>query len=290
MADEMEKGEYRITGIESGYAHSSVAEMMEDRLFQLVLSVVQDGICLLSADYDVLYANPAMRFWYEINECSAGRKCYEIFHKRDSICEGCPAVLSVSSGRAESADHFFRSEKAGNGYRRVFCVPVSDDEGNVVMFIEYVRDITSEKKTSLSLELLEKQLQAMTEILEKREEEQKKKEQLIVGSVNRSFDRVLGYLSKVLDEDSYKGVKISFDITRKSIGKERSSSVVFTQQELTIARYIAEGALSKEIADKLMITKKAVDYHRTNIRKKLKLKPDDNLRQALVEFFMESGL
>ena len=286
MSDDKEKGKYSLTEAETTYAHSSVAEIMEDKLLQLVLSVVQDGICFISRDLEVLYANPAMRFWYEMNENTAGRKCFKVFHDRDTMCEGCPAVTACKSKQPETAEHFYRNEKAGNGYRRVFCVPITDDDNNVIMYIEYVRDITVEKKSSLSLELLEAQLKSTSDILAQREEDQKKKEQLIVGSVNRSFDRVLDYLQRVLDEDSYK----SFDMTRKSIGTERSSSVVFTQQELTIARYIADGKLSKEIADKLMITKKAVDYHRTNIRKKLKLRPEDSLRQALIVYFMESGI
>ena len=56
-----------------------------------------------------------------------------------------------------------------------------------------------------------------------------------------------------------------------------------TEQEAAVARYIVNNFVSKEIAEKLHISKKTVDYHRTNIRKKLGLGADENLKQCLIK-------
>ena len=48
-----------------------------------------------------------------------------------------------------------------------------------------------------------------------------------------------------------------------------------------VARLVRDGYLSKEIAEQLCISKKAVDYHRTNLRKKLGLENEDNLQNYL---------
>ena len=48
--------------------------------------------------------------------------------------------------------------------------------------------------------------------------------------------------------------------------------------------------MSKEIADRMNLSKKTVDYHRSNIRKKLELGPKDDLRQALLAYFSKTGI
>ena len=65
---------------------------------------------------------------------------------------------------------------------------------------------------------------------------------------------------------------------------------LFSGQELAIARDIANGYVSKEIADHMGLSKKTVDYHRSNIRKKLELGPKDDLRQALRTYFSKAGI
>ena len=54
-----------------------------------------------------------------------------------------------------------------------------------------------------------------------------------------------------------------------------------TSREMQVANLIKKGYSSKQIADELFVTKKAVDYHRTNIRKKLGLDAKTNLQVYL---------
>ena len=66
------------------------------------------------------------------------------------------------------------------------------------------------------------------------------------------------------------------------VTKKRSAKLsVLSPREKEVAVLIKEGFSSKEMAEKLAITKKAVDYHRQNIRKKLGLSRSDNLRNYL---------
>lgn len=53
-------------------------EALDNSLLQIVLSVVQDGICILNADLDILYSNIAMKTWYKHKGNDLGHKCYEI--------------------------------------------------------------------------------------------------------------------------------------------------------------------------------------------------------------------
>jgi DNA-binding CsgD family transcriptional regulator len=45
----------------------------------------------------------------------------------------------------------------------------------------------------------------------------------------------------------------------------------FTSREREVAGFIMEGKTSKEIAEQLCLTIKAVDFHRMNLRKKLRI-------------------
>jgi DNA-binding NarL/FixJ family response regulator len=62
------------------------------------------------------------------------------------------------------------------------------------------------------------------------------------------------------------------EIENNSIGDSFSNSQILSNREKDIIRFLAEGLLSKEIADKLGLAKLTIDTHRKNIRKKLGLK------------------
>lgn len=275
---------------EKRYAHLSISDMFEDHLLQSILTLVQDGICFLSKDLDVLYANPAMRFWYELDDGLIARKCYETYHRRTEPCENCPAIKSMESGIPEAEEQIYEIDHKRKGWQRVFCMPIQDSEEGTMLIIEYVRDITNERKTKYSMELMQNQIDALSNIIKQKEREREEKNQLFIGNMNRSIDVVLRYLEKLLDEHSYKLVQSQLKITNNGLDQREAVSGKLSGNELLIARYIANGYMSKEIADKMNLSKKTVDYHRTNIRKKLNLKPEENLKFAILEYFSGTGI
>lgn len=275
---------------EKDYVHLSIANMLEDQLLRSVLALVQDGICFLSRDLDVLYANPAMRFWYELKGSSIGKKCYETYHGRTKPCDNCPAIRSMFSGKPEVDDNAYEKNNKRIGWQRVFCAPITGNENETVMVIEYVRDITNEKKSGATMELMHKQIQALTDIIEQKEREREEKNKLFIGNMNRSIEVVLQYLRNILDDNGYRLVENQLKMANNGADKKDVLNNLLSDQELVIARFIANGFMSKEIADELNVSKKTIDYHRTNIRKKLKLKAEANLKLAVIEYFNKTGI
>ena len=60
-----------------------------------------------------------------------------------------------------------------------------------------------------------------------------------------------------------------------------------TPKEIQIADYIREGKISKEIAEILNLSCKAIEYHRNSIRKKLELRNTKTNLQAFLDGLVE---
>ncbi len=111
-----------------------------------------------------------------------------------------------------------------------------------------------------------------------------------------------GYLLKNSDKDEFwaaiekvlEGQKFfSADVTMALLNKKESSSssdsvtlAQLTEREVEILRNIAEGLSNKEIGEKLFISHRTVDTHRTNLMRKLEAK---NIA-GLVRFAIKNGL
>ncbi len=253
----------------------------EDELLQVILNIVQDGICILNDQLDVLYANSAMESWYNTHNIE-GRKCYEAFHGRTEPCENCMILYSIDSREPVTAIHTLENIK-GKGWHRTYCVPVLDSKGEVKLIVEYIRDVTGETKSNLLLGLLEDRTQLLQDILEESKKEAKRNEQDLINKMNKAIDSVIRNLGDLLDNDTLNTVKKQLKMVIQGERLEQLQVFAeFTERELEIACYIRDGYISKEIAKKLNISKKTVDYHRMNIRKKLELDSSGSLKQFLI--------
>ena len=262
--------------------------MQESELLSALLAVVQDGICLLSSELDLILQNPAMQYWYGMDSASPAGKCYSLYHGRSAPCENCPALRAVASGAIETQEVLFEQDGRKKGWQQVTCMTVKDGSQAVKWIVEYVRDSTGERKTALSAELIAAQNESLHQLLKEQDEERRNVEQRRAEALNQSFAGMLRYLEKVLDDDSYALIRKQMEWTKTTLGSEPHTTI-FTKQELAIARLIAEGFLSKEIADRLHVSKKTVDYHRGTLRKKLKLSGNEDLRQAIQVYFAKTG-
>lgn len=251
---------------------------------QCILSLIQDGVSIIDRDLNVIYTNPTMGFWYPGAVDKKAGKCYELYHKAKAPCNTCPVLRAFSSGKPETELALYEDIYPGDikGWQRIYCMPILDDDNKVIIVIEYIRDITSLRKLEFSTQLMEKQNDVLLNFLEQKEKERKSIEQTIARNVELSMKPVLNYLENILEKENMDMVKKQLDIITHGLSKKKSYIFeILSPKELQIALMIKDNYLSKEIADKLMISKKTVDYHRTNIRQKLNLGPNDNLQRFL---------
>ncbi|HLJ82370.1 MAG TPA: response regulator transcription factor, partial [Ktedonobacterales bacterium] len=85
---------------------------------------------------------------------------------------------------------------------------------------------------------------------------------------------------------SAQSMMVSDYLQRVHTGEERDSYATLTDREREILKLVAEGYTNNQIAERLFISPKTVDTHRTHIMDKLNL----HSRAELVKYAMRRGL
>jgi two-component system cell cycle sensor histidine kinase/response regulator CckA len=114
----------------------------------LYLSLIENielGISFIDKNHDIVVANSAQARLFDIDSATVpGKKCYQEFAKRSTICLDCPGVIAMQEDRPVSKQTE-RTRDDGT----VFTIsaktfPVKDDSGAILGFIEIVEDITEQ--------------------------------------------------------------------------------------------------------------------------------------------------
>ncbi len=130
-----------------------------------VFRSVDDMTTVMDREYAIQRTNDTTRRWLKVgtDETLVGRKCYEVFHGRDSVCPGCPVARVFASGKPA------RVEKFSEGLQRFLSVsasPVMGEDGSVVKVLEVARDITERRRAEQALEEKRQELERSNQELE----------------------------------------------------------------------------------------------------------------------------
>jgi len=122
--------------------------------FQKMLGVVPDMISIQNPDMDILYSN-----WQGFAAVSKNRqilnsKCHKTYRNFDDICPDCLAKSVLQSRKPIHKETRLPDGK----WFDIRVIPILDQDNNVEMFMEWVRDITeskqAEEKLKFNYELL----------------------------------------------------------------------------------------------------------------------------------------
>jgi PAS domain S-box-containing protein len=136
-------------------AHLSMERHLREseKFLAEIFSNILDGISVISPDLTVLRVNNAMAQWYP-GQPLVGRKCYEAYRERTSLCENCPARITLTTGKPSS---LVLPLTRGGGTIELRTFPFYDAVTNELKgVIEYVHDISgiiqAEQKVKNSLQ------------------------------------------------------------------------------------------------------------------------------------------
>ncbi len=136
-----------------------------------IFQSIQDGISILDKNMNIIKVNHAMEKWYSHAMPLVGKKCYEAYHGRSEVCEICPTLKVLKTGKmAYEVITKHGPDKEPIGWEDLYAFPLLDVEtGELKGVIEYVRDITDRKKMEKELEKRMKDLEEFYEMAVGRE-------------------------------------------------------------------------------------------------------------------------
>ncbi len=272
-----------------------VGDILQSKnLLLSTLNCIQDGVSILDTDLNVRYVNISMKYWYSTVDDFIGKKCYLVYHNRAQPCDNCPILNTIRSKVPHIGIVKYSQADQDIGWQQLFAIPILDVDDDLVGVLEYVRDITYQYKLEKDLnrimeqyQSLEKRNAAISQLLAQRKLEREQFEDTITQNFEKVIKPSLDYLKTTTDVNEVNFVETLIEEIVYPITKKRSSILdILTTREMRIAYLIKEGKSSREIAKTLVVSKKTIDFHRANIRKKLGLKTETGERTNLMTYLI----
>jgi PAS domain S-box-containing protein len=145
-------------------AESAVQD--RERFLAGIFDSIQDGLSVLDLNFTILRVNQTMEEWFAPARPLVGKKCYEAYQFRKTECESCPMRKTLLTSKAA----FGIVPKVGPGGEAVgwlglYSFPFRDQaSGRMKGVIEFVRDITDQKRAEEQIRLDEARLQSLYNI------------------------------------------------------------------------------------------------------------------------------
>ena len=130
-----------------------------------VLSSITDGISVLDKDYRIVRVNRTMEQWYAHQMPLVGKKCHEAYHGQAKPCETCATRRTWETGEI-AKEVVPRIGPGGEvcGWLDLHSFPLRDGKtGAMKGVIEYVRDITEQRRAEEGLQESEERFRQMAE-------------------------------------------------------------------------------------------------------------------------------
>ncbi len=137
-----------------------------EQFLQTVFDGIKDGLCVLDAEMTVVRVNEWMEQMYSNEQPLVGKKCYEVYHGRDSVCTWCPCARTLKTGEKDIEVVPYVSGGIKDGWIELSSFPIKDAQGHVTGVIEHAKDITERKRHEKEIENLLKTLEQRNEELQ----------------------------------------------------------------------------------------------------------------------------
>ena len=179
-------------------AQSALKE--SERFLQNVFDGIQDGICVLDLNYTILKTNAWLERMCEPQMPLVGKKCYQAYHERDSICPWCPSVKAMETGRVWREKIPYPLEEDPKGWIDLSAFPLKDKKGKVVGIIEHVKEISDMIRAEQALKESEEKYRNLIE---------KSSEAIILfynnkfEMINNRFTEMFGYTLEELNAPNF---------------------------------------------------------------------------------------
>ena len=131
----------------------SVKNLRENEQFLTnVINAIQDGISVLDTELTITGTNKRMEEMYSDDMPLTGKKCYQVYQGRKSICPWCPSIKTLEDGKMHLEVVPYPNEENPTGWIELSSYPLIDTNEKINGVIESVRDITERKQAKKALD------------------------------------------------------------------------------------------------------------------------------------------
>jgi len=268
--------------------------------FKEMADLLPTVVSELDMDLNLTYVNQAAfdTFGYSQADSKAGLNVLDMIHPDDRE-RAIKNMMKVIQGKKLDGNEYRMLKKDGSELTMFVPSRPMYKDGSVVGIRSTLTDITERKMAEKELKENEKELEIKTSnleeanaalkvLLKRRDEDKIELEEKVLVNVK---ELIFPYVEK-LKRTGLDGKQMGFsgtiesnldDIITPFLHKLSSKYSNLTPKEIQIVGLVKEGKTTKEIAELLMSTTDAIEFHRKNLRKKLGLKnTKSNLRSYLL--------
>ncbi len=140
---------FSIFGIQQDITERKWKERYPEEEKKIILNSVGELISFQDKDLRIVWANKSAGDSLNLEpESLIGKHCYELWHGREKVCEGCPVHRAILTGAKHEAEITTPDGRIWfiKGY------PVKDKDGEIIGAIEVTLEITEKKRMEKSLE------------------------------------------------------------------------------------------------------------------------------------------
>ncbi|MBU0566430.1 PAS domain-containing protein, partial [bacterium] len=107
-----------------------------------ILESIGEGISIIGKDMKIVWANPVIEKWAGRLEDIKKRYCYQVYQKRDDLCQNCPSVKTLRTGKTEKARQYGYDTRGKIKYFEFISAPIRDEQGEIIAVVELATDLT----------------------------------------------------------------------------------------------------------------------------------------------------
>ena len=137
----------------------------EGKLYAM-LQAISDLMSMIDKDFNILWANePAKKLF---GDDIIGKRCYEVFHKRNAPCEPYPCRVLKTYQDGKIRENYIQLMDKNGKIMYFHCtanVALRDERGKPTAVLQVCRNITRQKLAENELQLAKERLQALSKRL-----------------------------------------------------------------------------------------------------------------------------